>query len=159
MDDTLEEFGWREGASRVVHEHQPVLVEEDGQAGGHRLAAIRPTRDDVDDDLTLARPWTATGVGHCGRRDLAGRDQPGSGRHDDQMAHVGAGETLVQRPAQQRTSVEFDERLGNIGPQSETTARGDDDDSDAQEANTSSSMLDALSSSVFSASASSETRI
>ena len=61
---------------------------------------------------------------------------------------------LEQRPTRQRH-----ERLGLARTESGPLAGGHEDDGDAQEARTSSRMASALSSFVFSASASSETRI
>jgi hypothetical protein len=70
----------------------------------------------------------------------------------------GCREHTVERPREQRTAREGDERLRPAEAQPDAVAGSDDDDR-GQEASTSSSTLEACSSSVFSASASSEIRI
>ena len=109
------------------------------------------------------------------------------GRHDHDHVDRVARQYSSQSVPQDRLTREGNERLGPTGPQTRTGAGRDDDDADAtgssrsvhsvarchgvtgchsgtgcrstQEARTSSRMVSAFSSSVFSASASSETRI
>ena len=135
-----------------MHQHHLVLRGEGPQAGLHRGAALGTPGHDVD--LRGTAGLGGRRRGHGARVVQA----PGRG-DDDDVPHSSNGQHAVEGVPQQRLAVQRDEGLGDSGPESHTATGGDQDDSDAQEARTSSRMASALSSLVFSASASSETRI
>jgi hypothetical protein len=151
-----DDLRWGQRPGGVVDEDGVGVLAGRGQRGPDRGGAGVPADDDV----------------HVGREDggegglLRRRDG------DDDLVHA-AGAQRLDGPADQRAAAEQDQRLGDLGPQTETTP-GRCDDADSvhgsglgvseveradQEARTSSRRISALSSLVPSASASSLTRI
>src|SRR6478609_5516784 len=143
--DPLED-GDRGQRPRGVMDQDDVLVlAQRGEAGGHGRGAVGAAGDDVDPSIT------------AGQR--AGSPEVGRGGDDHDVVDLPARKDAPQRVEQQRLPEQRGERLGHTSPEPRALTGGDEDDAGAQEARTSSRMASALSSLVFSASASSETRI
>ena len=150
-----------------MDEHDLDVGPERGESSGDGLLARRAAGDDRDEIAAVAG-----GLERIGQRIALAP----VGRDDDDLRER-AGEDPAQGMAQDAVRIDADERLRSACRQSGARSGGDDDDGDARdrrdahaftlpgrarplsEARTSSRMTPACSSSVFSASASSEMRI
>ena len=161
LHDPGEDLGRGQRAGRVVHEHDLDIAPERGETRGDRLLTSIPTGDDAHALTRIARGRERLCQG------LAGTVH---GCDDDHLGVEGTAEHTVKGMTQHRVLVDPDECLRKVFTETGPRPAGDDNDRDPrhglrheggfrQLARTSSSSTLAFSSSVFSASASSETRI
>ncbi len=142
------EQGSRSQATRgVVHQDESGFFSDRGQPLQHRLGSFCAAGDDDDPIDFIAQKQRLRFREVCRRSD------------QHYIVDVWAGKNLVQRMTKQGTIDQRDKSLRKVMSETAAGTGRHEDDSDVQEASTSSSMDSAFTSSVFSASASSETRI